>query len=180
MISRFSLAVAAGSIVVAAGLSAIYYSDARASAPMIATTLAEPVQTPTVAEGSATEPVGSAGSGSARPSDAIDDPVEKPGDALHDVQLAWSQNWALFCLALVIMVSRGLGTARKKWPTLKALHWLSGKTALVVYGVGFAAAAMFDAVALGGKWTSTLAVGVAAMLSLMNPQAKPTEGGATT
>jgi hypothetical protein len=110
------------------------------------------------------------------PADKLHDPIEAPIAAIGDVRAAWREGWALGLLVALVIVARGLGTARRRWPASRLLSWLSGRTALVVLGVGTTGAAAVDAIALGGSWLAAAAAAAGALLALIEPGPGPKAG----
>ena len=110
----------------------------------------------------------------ARPSDALHDPIDDLGGAIDDAAAAKRQGWPLGLLVGVVLVSRGLGTARRRWPGVSALRWMAGRAGLLTIGAGAVAAAAVDALALGGSWFAAAAAAIGAALALLDPGPRPT------
>lgn len=158
----FGLSYIAVAVAIALGLLAIRdAAEARAEAPVIALTAPH--------TGSASA-VPAMASPAQRPSDEIANPVDDPIGAINDAREAQRQNWALFGLAIAIMVSRGLGTLRSRYPASKLLARMTGRPGLIVAGVGFVGASAFDALALGGSWYAVVVAAIGALLSLLVPE----------
>jgi hypothetical protein len=120
----------------------------------------------------APEPVAlvpAAGGGSARPSDALRDPLDNLGGAIDDVSAARRHGWALGALVGLILIARSLGKARKRWPASRALAWMGGRVGGVVIGVGVVGSSAFDAIALGGSWVAAGYAAIGAALYLLMP-----------
>lgn len=131
---------------------------ARAAEPPIAAQLGE--QAPAASPPPAASP---------RPSDALHDPVLDPAGAIDDAAAAKRQGWPILVLVGVVLVSRGLGTARRRWPGSRALRWMSGRAGLITIGSGAIAAAAFDALVLGGSWFAAGYAALGAALALIDP-----------
>jgi len=104
-----------------------------------------------------------------RPSDRLHDPLTDPAGAIDDAVAARRQGWPLLALVVLILVSRGLGKARTRWPSSRSLAWMGGRAGLVVIGAGIVAGAAFDALALGGSWFAAGAAAIGAALALLDP-----------
>lgn len=126
----------------------------------------------------ATSSASGSGSG-ARPSDELADPVEDPIGAVADARDAQRQGWPVFALVAIVMLSRGIGTAHRRWPASRWLAWLGGKPALAVGGVGVVAGAAFDALVLSGSWWAALIAAAGAFLLLVSPEPAPTPAPGT-
>lgn len=145
-----------------------------ASAEPIATVVADPsTAKPALPPPPVAEVAPAVGSGSAvKPSDTLADPVDDPIEAVYDVRSSWREGWALGLLAALVIVSRGLGTARRRWPSSGLLRWMGGRPGLLVLGVGTVGAAAFDALALGGSWFAAAIAAIGAALALLEPGGK--------
>jgi hypothetical protein len=104
-----------------------------------------------------------------RPSDQLHDPLTDLGGAIDDAEAARRQGWPILVLVGVVLVSRGLGTARRRWPGSRALRWMSGRAGLLTIGSGAVAAAAFDAFVLGGSWFAAGYAALGAALALIDP-----------
>lgn len=108
-----------------------------------------------------------AGSGSATaaptPADSIADPISDPVEAYSDAKAAQKQGWAALACCLLVMASLVVGRLGRN---MKTLAWLAkGKWAVIVGGVGAAAAAGYNAAIEGGSPYAVLfALGMAAAM----------------
>ena len=155
----------AGALAALLGLAAMHYvGTARADAPAAA-------QAPGSAAPAIPPPTEATGSGSAAqpPSASLHDPIVDPAGAISDAREAKRHGWALAAIVVLILLARGLGTARKRWPGSRALRWMAGRAGLVVIGVGVVGCAAFDAVILGGSWLAAAYAAIGAGLSWMAP-----------
>lgn len=114
------------------------------------------------------------GSGSATPADKLHDPVAEPMAAFDDVVAMKKIGWPLALLGALIMLARGVQSAAKRWPTVKALAWLgTGVRAFVIAGVITVSTASFNALATGGTWFAVAMAAFGAFLALLAPAPKP-------
>lgn len=102
--------------------------------------------------------------------DKLHDPMVDPIGAFDDLKAAKKVNWPLALLAGLILLTKGLATASKKWPSFSGFSWLNkGKVAVVVAGILTVAVAAFNSLALGGTWFAVMSAAAATLFSLMVP-----------
>jgi hypothetical protein len=123
--------------------------------------------------GSSLPPATTTGPAPKAPSVELHNPVTDPIAAFDDVKAAKKLGWPLALLALLIMLTRGLGTIGTRWGSMSWLAWLGkGSTAVIVSGVGTVATAAFNTLALGGTWFAVMMAAAGAFFALLAP-AKP-------
>lgn len=107
-----------------------------------------------------------AGSATAPTPPVLQDPVANPLGAASQLETLWkSAGWTVALLVGVIFLLE-LGAWGGKNSGIAWLTWLGkGRVSIVIAGGIAIGLAMFNAIALGGKWSAALGAGVAAMLT---------------
>lgn len=166
MIARFTVSVLLGAVLVAAALLSIGAAspDSTAFAAADVTTASSTIVPP--APPAAADPA-------PRPSDALHNPIDDIGGAIDDAASARRHGWPLLALVGLVLVSRGLAKARKRWPGSRALGWMGGRVGLVVIGSGMVGAAAFDALVLSGSWVAAAYAAIGTALLLLDPEPHP-------
>jgi len=115
------------------------------------------------------------GSGSqVAPADQLHDPVVDPTAAFNDAMAMKKIGWPLALLASLIMLARGVQSAAKRWPDVKAVAWLgSGSRAFAIAGALTIGAAAFNVLAKGGTWYAVAIAAAGALFALLAPAPKP-------
>jgi len=109
------------------------------------------------------------GSGSAIQADDLDDPVLAPAAAFDDAKALHKIGWPLLLLGCLIMLTKGLRSAGKKWPWAW-LSWINaGYRATALAGALTVGSAAFNTLALGGTWFAVLVAAGGALLMLFQP-----------
>jgi hypothetical protein len=108
-----------------------------------------------------------------RPSDQLHDPLTDLGGAIDDARReGQAHGWALGAIVGLVLLSRALRKAHKRWPTLTPLRWMAGPAGLVVFGAGIIGSAAFDAFIFGGSWIAAGYAAIGAALYLLDPDLK--------
>jgi hypothetical protein len=117
-----------------------------------------------------------------RPSDQLHDPLTDLGGAIDDARReGQAHGWALGAIVGLVLLSRALRKAHKRWPTLTTLRWMAGPAGLVVFGAGIIGSAAFDAFIFGGSWLAAGYAAIGAALYLLDPDLKlPTQSNPPT
>lgn len=143
----------------------------------------EPPAPPAATAAGSSSTSGSAAAPAHKPSDDLDNPAVNPIAAWDDAKAARKTSWPLAVWAVLAMVGKALAYGADKLKGVPVLGKLAsmlatGKTAMVVAGIGAVGAAGFDVLANGGTLTAALvASGVAiagAMHSTTQPKPAPT------
>lgn len=126
--------------------------------------------------GSAVTPAPATGSGSGSGSaiaplpqaGGVVDPLENPGAAISEFQLAKKTGWPLAVLLVLVMITHGLAylevTPLGKWLAV-------GTRASVISALGTMIAAAYNAVLMGGTLTAALFAAAASFFLLKNAKA---------
>lgn len=118
------------------------------------------------------------------PADHLHDPLTSPGEAWADEKIAWTTSWVTGIFAALVLVTKGLGTARttlRGWPVLGGIAvWLAiGKRAVIVAGVGTVAATAYNALVSGGSWAAAVIAAIVAGVGLLHPYVDPSQATAS-
>lgn len=107
-----------------------------------------------------------------RPSETLHDPLTDLGASIDDLAAARHVGWALATLGALIMLSRSLQVAGRRWPAVGWLAWLNtGSRGFALAGLAAVGAAAFDALALGGTWLAVAFAAFGSLLALLSPGA---------
>lgn len=108
-----------------------------------------------------------AGSGSQmpKPSDSIDNPIEKPAEAFDDLKAAKKIGWTPLVFAVLVMLSLVASKLGGKFEFLG-----NGKMPVIVGAGGAIGAAGFDTVMLGGTWVAIFSAIVVALAAAWTPK----------
>lgn len=159
---------AGGSSVVTAGSSEAIATPTAAPADTGSGSSSAPapaIETP--AAGSAATPAPTA-----KPSDALHDPVSDPGATLDDVKAAKKYGWGAAGFAVLLVVLKLASKAK----SIGALAWLGkGRVATVVAGATVVLAGCYDTLMQGGSWVATAIAGGIAFATFYDSTHKPKE-----